>query len=291
MVERRSRDEPTPARSLVIPMYRERSRIRRTLAELAASARLARGTELILVDDGSDDDTRQVALDEVRDLDLDGVVMTQPHLGKGAAVATGMLAARGAVVAFTDADLSTGVADIDACVTRVEAGGADVVVGTRSHPDSRVAFGGSPLRKVTGWSFNCLVRRVGLTSLQDTQCGLKGFRREAVRPLFHELRIRGFAFDIEVLARAQHLGLRVAELPVDWAHVPASRVRIARDAPRMLLDVLRVRDEIRSMVATPRPATATAADDADAVVLDLRSDLDPAPPGQGTSYAAEAASP
>lgn len=257
------------ARSVVIPMYRESERIPATLLALAGSALDRPDTELLLVDDGSDDATVVEATRRAGELGLRVTVIERPHRGKGAAVAAGMLRARGAALVFTDADLSTGVDDVVACLEAVEQGDADVVVATRTHPESRVDARGSRVRKVTGWTFNRALRALGLTTLRDTQCGLKGFSRASAERLFTTLATPGFAFDIELLARADLLGLRVVELPVTWAHVPASRVRILREAPTMLRDALR----IRRVLAT---AVEPAADDA--VVVDLGVDEEPVAP-------------
>lgn len=247
-------------RSLVIPMYRERSRITATLTLLAGSELDAEHTQLLLVDDGSDDDTVSVAVAESARLGLGCEVLRVAHRGKGSAVAAGMLAASGDAVAFTDADLSTGVTDIVACLAAVESDEADVVVGTRAHALSQITKPGSAARKMSGWGYNTVLRGLGLTSLRDTQCGLKGFTRDAAEALFSDLSTPGFAFDIEILARAERLGLRLHELPVTWSHVEASRVRIARDAPRMLLDAVRIRRVLRDQ-SQPHP-----------VCLDLRDD-------------------
>jgi glycosyltransferase involved in cell wall biosynthesis len=236
---------PAPRRSLVIPMFREQDRIPATLELLAGSVLDAPDTELLLVDDGSDDDTVAVARQKATDLGLCLEVLAEPHRGKGAAVRAGVRRSTGRSVVFTDADLSTGVDDVAACFDAVE-GGATVVVATRTHPDSRVHTRGSTARKLSGWTYNSALRALGLTHLRDTQCGLKGFECTVAHRLFDDLKIEGFAFDIEVLARAERLGVTIQELPVTWSHVPASRVHIARDAPRMFADAVRVRRLLRN---------------------------------------------
>lgn len=278
-MERSPAGAPTPGpsgvrRSVIIPMYRESTRLPASLPCLSGSVLDRADTELLLVDDGSDDDTVAVATGEVERLGLRARVLPTPHRGKGAAVATGMLAAEGAALVFTDADLSTDVGDVAACLDAVEAGAGDLVVGTRCHPDSRIDAPGSRARKLSGWAYNSALRGLGLTAMRDTQCGLKGFTHEASRLLFADLRTAGFAFDIEVLARANRLGLRVAELPVNWSHVPKSRVRIRRDAPAMLLDAIR----IRRLVATVGPWDR-APSEAPEPVIDLTDRR--RPPGTG----------
>ncbi len=232
-------------------MYREQARIEATLERLVGSELDRPEVEILLVDDGSDDDTVAVAKASADELGLSVNILMLPHQGKGAAVAAGVLAARGDLVAFVDADLSTTVADIVACFDCLASPGTDVVVATRAHPSSQVMAGGSALRRVSGWCFNITMRGLGLTHLRDTQCGLKGFRAEVREVLFGGLRTTGFAFDIEILARAEQCGMTIVELPVRWSHVPASRVRVLRDAPPMLRDALRIRWELHRHPLTP----------------------------------------
>ncbi len=230
-----------PARTLVIPMYREAARIGSTLAALAASALNDRGTEILLVDDGSDDGTPTIAKSVATDLGLAvTVVELGVNQGKGAAVRAGMLASRGAAVAFADADLASDAVDIEACFRRVEAGPEEVVVATRSHPDSTITVAAPRHRVVIGRTYNAFLRRLDLTDSLDTQCGLKGFTADAARRLFGPLRTTGFAFDIEVLARARQCGLSVGEMPIAWGHVEGSRVGM-RSGLRSFTDAVAIR--------------------------------------------------
>jgi dolichyl-phosphate beta-glucosyltransferase len=230
-----------PRRSLVIPVYRESARIGGSLERLATSP-LLQDTEVLVVDDGSDDDTVAVVREVFDRTDLRGrLIRRGRHLGKGSAVRIGLLAARGDVVAFTDADLSTPVPDIVACFERLERDEADVVFASRAHPDSTMAVRAPHHRALAGRTFNRLLRGLGLTDTLDTQCGLKGFRADAARRIGTELRTNGFAFDVEILARAQRAGLRVAAMPVTWSHVDASRVRPLRDGIAMTADAVRIR--------------------------------------------------
>ncbi len=230
-----------PRRSLVIPVYRESARIGSSLERLAASPLLA-STEILVVDDGSDDDTVDIVRAVFRRTDLRGrLVRRGQHLGKGSAVRIGLLAARGDVVAFTDADLSTPVPDIVACFERLERDEADVVFASRAHPDSTMAVRAPRHRTLAGRNFNRLLRGLGLTDALDTQCGLKGFRADAARRIGTGLRTNGFAFDVEILARAERAGLRIQAMPVTWSHVEASRVRPLRDGLAMTADALRIR--------------------------------------------------
>lgn len=244
-------------RTLVIPMYREAGRIEAAIRELSASALAAGPMQVILVDDGSDDGTADVAEKALVDAGMDAMVLRLPgNRGKGAAVRAGVLRAIGDVVAFTDADLSASVEEIERCFSAVEKGEADVAFATRSHPDSIIADPQPALRQISGKGFNLILRTLGMTSHLDTQCGLKAFTREAAVDLFRHLHISGFAFDVEILLRAEARGLRVTEIPITWRHVEASRVSALRDGLRMTMDVLRLKRRIRDeqqLVDRPKP--------------------------------------
>jgi len=237
---------PRPALTLVVPMYREARRIERTVAELAGSALASADVELLFVDDGSDDDTvgvLKLALDAHR-LSAD-VLQLPANAGKGAAVRTGMLAAAGEVVAFTDADLSTDAGEILRLAELVSSGACDVAVASRGLRSSEITEHQPRLRQMSGRMFNVALRLLRLTTMHDTQCGLKVFRRDAVPATFGQLVSTGFAFDVEVLARAQRAGWRLAEVPVSWRHVDDSRVRPLRHGTAMLVDSLRISWRLR----------------------------------------------
>ncbi|MCB1016206.1 MAG: glycosyltransferase [Acidimicrobiales bacterium] len=253
-----------PARTLVIPMYREASRIGSTIAAIATSPLNDPGTEVLLVDDGSDDGTPAIAKGLAAELGLTvTIVELGVNQGKGAAVRAGMQAAAGAVRAFADADLATDTADIEACFRRVEAGPDEVVVATRSHPDSTITVAAPRHRVLIGRTYNGLLRRLGLTDSLDTQCGLKGFTAAAAGTVFPPLRTTGFAFDIEVLARARQAGLTIGEMPIAWGHVEGSRVGL-RSGLRSFVDAVRIRRDLGPARPGHRPpgdgpATAMAA--------------------------------
>jgi len=234
------------ARTLVIPMFREAPRIARTIRVLAGSALDAPETEFILVDDGSDDDTVAVAEAALAAVPLAAsIVRLERNLGKGGAVRAGVLAARGRAIAFSDADLSVGVADIVRCFAPIESGRADVACSSRAIEGSVIPVRQPRMRELSGRLFNLALRALGLTRMHDTQCGLKVFSRDAALGLFRDLSITGFAFDVELLLRADLLGLRVEEVPVEWRHVEESRVRPLRDGLAMLRDAVRIRLALR----------------------------------------------
>ncbi|HEX2040527.1 MAG TPA: glycosyltransferase, partial [Acidimicrobiales bacterium] len=221
--------------SIVVPTFREESRIASTVARLRAAGPTD-DLEIVVVDDGSPDGTAAAA----RAAGAEQVLVLPENRGKGAAVRAGMLAANGRTIVFTDADLAYPPEQIARVVAVVEAG-ADVVIGSRRHVDTTTLVRARRLREVTGRLFNLLTFVVLLGQYRDTQCGLKGFRRDAARLLFSRTRIDGFAFDVEVLHLAERYRLTLREVPVELANTSESSVRVGRDSLRMLWDVFRIR--------------------------------------------------
>lgn len=233
-------------RSIVVPLYQESSRIGGTVRRLADSPLCETGTEFLFVDDGSSDDTVAVLEQALAGAGLQAQVLRlATNQGKGAAVRTGVLAAQGSTVAFVDADLSSPPTAIEQVLRAVEEGGAQVALASRAHPASDITTRQPLARETAGKTFNRLLRLLGLTRLPDTQCGLKAFDRETARAVFGPLRTRRFAFDVEVLARAERQGRRIQVIPTEWAHVEESRVAPFKDGLRMAWDALRVALAVR----------------------------------------------
>jgi dolichyl-phosphate beta-glucosyltransferase len=162
--------------------------------------------------------------------------------GKGCAVRSGMLRARGEFIFYMDADLSVPLSAVPEFLARFEREPrVDVLLGNRQHSMSRITRRQSWLRRTMGQTFNRILKGWGLASLHDTQCGFKAFRRAAARDIFSRQTLDGFAFDVEVLLLAEGLGCPIADLPVEWINSPESKVRIVRDSWHMLRDTLRVR--------------------------------------------------
>jgi dolichyl-phosphate beta-glucosyltransferase len=238
-----------PALSLVVPAYDEAARLDATLTQVADWMRAPprAPVEVILADDGSTDATLSVFETFAREHPGQVRVLALPHRGKAATVTSGMLAAEGEVVLFSDADLSVPLSEAAALLRALDEG-ADVAIGSREAPGARREEEPG-YRHVMGRAFNGLVRALVVAGIKDTQCGFKMFRRDAAREIFGRLRrygpdapvIRGpmvTAFDVEVLFLARRLGLRVVELPVPWKHGGQSKVRPVVDAVRMARDVL-----------------------------------------------------
>jgi dolichyl-phosphate beta-glucosyltransferase len=238
-----------PYLSVVIPAYNEASRLPSTLRAVTAYLDAQPfPAEVIVVDDGSTDDTASVASRSPADGRIH--VLRERHRGKGAAVRAGMLAARGARVLFTDADLAVPIEET-ACLLALLDAGCAVVIGSRE--GAGASREGEPLfRHVMGRVFNRLVRMIAVPGIDDTQCGFKLFRADAVAAIVPRLRLYGddapevhgarvTGFDVEVLVIARRHGFRIGEVPVRWRYGAQSKVRPLADTFWNLRDILRVR--------------------------------------------------
>ncbi len=241
--------DATPYLSVVIPAYNEATRLPSTLRAVAMYLDAQSfPAEIIVVDDGSVDQTAELAL---RSLPAGRIcVLREAHRGKGAAVRAGMLAARGERVLFTDADLAVPIEETGQLLALMEAGCA-VVIGSRE--GTGASREGEPVfRHVMGRVFNRLVRIIAVPGIDDTQCGFKLFRADAVAAIVPRLRLYGSdapevhgarvtGFDVEVLVIARRQGYRIGEAPVRWRYGTQSKVRPLADTFWNLRDVLRVR--------------------------------------------------
>ncbi|HET9443557.1 MAG TPA: glycosyltransferase [Acidimicrobiales bacterium] len=239
--ERVDRGRPAGAVRLtvVVPAYQEGERAGQAVLRLrqALAPTLGAGeVEIIVVDDGSTDDTARHAVEA----GADRVLSLPVNRGKGAAVRTGVLAARGRTVAFTDADLSYSPDQLVPLMEQVEAGW-DMVVGSRRHVDTTTLVKAGRLREVTGRVFNLLTSVALLGQYRDTQCGLKAFRSDVARVLFGHQRLDGMAFDVELFLLAELWRLSLKEVPVTLSNSTRSTVRVVLEAYRMARDVVRLR--------------------------------------------------
>ncbi len=230
----------TPQLTIIVPSYNEELRLPPSLekiaAYLSASQRL---TEVIVVNDGSKDRTAEVAASFADRITNLRVVENGENRGKGYSVRHGMQEARGEFVLFSDADLSAPIEEADKLISALSE--SDVAIGSRAIDRDLIEVHESPFREFAGIIFNKIVRIVLRLPFVDTQCGFKAFRRERCGIIFAQQRIERFGFDPELLYLARHHGLKTVEIPVRWAHSPATKVNMMRDSIQMFVDVFTIR--------------------------------------------------
>jgi glycosyltransferase involved in cell wall biosynthesis len=227
--------------SIIIPAYNESARIIPTLDRvLAYIQQQGWEAEIIVVNDGSRDDTAKL----VRDYSGGGtsirVVENPGNRGKGYSVRNGILHAKGAVVLFTDADLSAPIEEAAKLLDSIRRGN-DVAIGSR-WIQAHLQTTRQPIhRQVLGRVFNLALRLVLGLSFKDTQCGFKAFTRQAAQDIFGRQLIQRWGFDPEILFLARQLGYKTEEIPVAWAHDGRSKINPITDGMNMLLDMFRIR--------------------------------------------------
>ena len=232
-----------PAFSVVIPCFNEAGRIgetlRLTIEYLSANAA---GSELIVVNDGSTDATAAIARERLKDARIQTRLLENfPNRGKGAAVRSGLLAARKPIGLFFDADLSTPLGETPKLIEPIANGEVDIAFGSRALDRGLIGIHQPWRREQAGRAFNLLVRIATGLPFWDTQCGFKAFRLDVCRPILEAARLDGFAFDVELLYLAQNAGLRIREIPVRWNHAEGSKVQFFKDSLRMLREVIALR--------------------------------------------------
>jgi dolichyl-phosphate beta-glucosyltransferase len=227
--------------SIIIPAYNESARLGPTLDRVTGFVRdQAWHAEVIVVDDGSCDGTADIVRSYSERDPIVRLVQNPGNRGKGYSVRNGVLNARGAIVVFTDADLSSPIEEVQKLLEAV-ATGADVAIGSRWMRTELQTQRQSVARQVMGRAFNMLLRVLLRLDFKDTQCGFKAFRRSAAKALFPLQKIEGWGFDPEILFLARRLGFTVAEVPVLWGHDDRTRINPLADGLKMALEVFRIR--------------------------------------------------
>jgi glycosyltransferase involved in cell wall biosynthesis len=233
-----------PELSIIIPAYNEESRLPRGLEKIRDYFSTAPGglgaVEVLVVDDGSTDGTARIAQEWAERFPGVRLVSNGVNRGKGYSVRHGMLEARGRVALFTDTDLSSPIEESEKLFAAISAG-HDFAIGSRAIDRSLIAVRQARYRELAGIIFNGFVRLFTGLQFHDTQCGFKAFVREPSRIVFEQQRIEGFGFDPEMLFIAKRHGLSGAEVPVRWAHDPATKVHVVRDSLRMFGDLIAIR--------------------------------------------------
>ncbi len=234
--------------SIVIPAYNEADRLRKTLPKVVDYLyTTVPDSELIVVDDGSRDHTADAARQILSEADQlrTSVLSYQSNLGKGRAVRLGLLASRGDVALFSDADLSTPITEIPKLVEPIARGECDLTFGSRALDRTLIGEHQPWRREQGGRVFNLVVRLATGLPFWDTQCGFKAFRTSVCRPVLEGATIDRFGFDVELLYVAHRAGLRLKEIPVRWDHNEGSKVSVASDSFKMLGEVNLIRQQAR----------------------------------------------
>jgi dolichyl-phosphate beta-glucosyltransferase len=234
----------SPKLSIVVPAYNEAARLGKSLRSIVAYLNERRAeSELIVVDDGSTDNTAAVAEQNLVDSGavLTRVIRYEQNRGKGHAARTGLLAASANIALFSDADLSTPITETPKVIDPIRNGECDLTFGSRAL-DRRLIGVHQPWRREQGGRvFNLIVRLATGLPFWDTQCGFKAFRMNVCRPLIEAAQIDRFGFDVELIYLAYLARLRLREVPVRWNDDPASKVAVMRDSLRMVDEVRRIR--------------------------------------------------
>lgn len=250
--------------SIVIPAFNEAERIGQTLETVSAYLQKTNlAAEIIVVDDGSGDNTKKVALEAFAKFPKieTKVIRCEQNRGKGYAVKTGLMQAESDIAIFSDADLSTPIEEIHKLIEPIENGKCDVAFGSRALDRSLIETHQPWRREQSGRVFNLVVRTLTGLPFWDTQCGFKAFRMSGFRPLLELMRIERFGFDVEFLYVANRRGLRLREIPVRWNHCEGTKVNVFRDSQKMFREVNQIRRNARRGLydrATTLPAFSTA---------------------------------
>jgi glycosyltransferase involved in cell wall biosynthesis len=229
--------------SIVIPAHNEESRLPvalRAIRDFLLQQPYA--AEIIVVENGSHDRTFEIAQSFAASMP-NLRVLREDQRGKGLAVRSGMLAARGQYRFICDVDLSMPIEEVNRFLPP-QISQPQVVIGSREAPGA-VRYHEPAYRHIIGRIFNSMVRWMALPGLQDTQCGFKMFRADVAERVFPLQTLTGMSFDVEVLFIARHMGYTISEVPVNWYFNPDSRVRLVEDSLRMGSDLLHIRRNAR----------------------------------------------
>ncbi|MHC1693904.1 MAG: glycosyltransferase [Eubacteriales bacterium] len=229
--------------SLIIPIYNEKKIISSSIVQIKEYMDKVFGSdwECIISDDGSTDGSVDIARRHE-----DGrlhVISYAKNRGKGCAVRTGIMSAKGDYIFYTDCDLAYGLDVLSQGMDVFRREGCDIVIGSR-HIDAKGYASYPFMRKVMSWVFRSIVIGVGGLRVTDSQCGIKGFRRECGLRIFSECTTDGFSFDFEALMHAQKQGWRISEMPVHIINHRESKINVIKDSVRMFRDLFRIRGEV-----------------------------------------------
>ncbi|MFF4181977.1 dolichyl-phosphate beta-glucosyltransferase [Streptomyces sp. NPDC001691] len=226
--------------SVVVPAYNEEQRLAPTLEAIRGHLGDSCSWELIVVDDGSADETVRVAREAAAVDPRIHVVVSESNRGKGHALRLGVLASYGRRVLITDADLATPIEELEHLAKAMTEGETAAAIGSRAHPEANIEVHQSRLREVLGRMGNRLIRAVAVPGIRDTQCGFKLFDGDKARAAFADARLDGWGIDVEILQFFRRKGWAVSEVPVRWAHQEGSKVGAA-DYGKVLWELARLK--------------------------------------------------
>ena len=228
--------------TIVIPAYNEDKRIVRTLDRVYDYMKEKEyDYEVIVVDDGSGDDTLLKVAESCLSADKRlRVIRNSENRGKGFSVKRGVLGSKGDYVLFSDADMSTPIEEVDKLFEGIK-GGSDIVIGSRSTNGSDVKVRQPWYRERMGRVFNGFVRMFLLRGFNDTQCGFKLFKGDVIRSIAQDLKLDGFCFDVEILYLAEKRGYGIKEVGIVWNDSPDTKVQVWGSSLDMFIDLLRIR--------------------------------------------------
>lgn len=227
--------------SIVIPAYNEEKTIENTIYQVYDFfKKKGISFEIIVVDDGSSDNTVLKVRETCEKVPFVRIVSYPKNMGKGEAIRQGVMASKGELILFSDADLSTPISEIENFLPFLHQG-YDIVIGSRRTKNSLITRKQPFHRRISGKIFQFLVRQVLKLPFSDTQCGFKLFKGNVARNLFSSLVHKGFIFDVEIIYKAYTSGYKIKEVGVIWANDPSTTVRFFRDSLKCFLDLIRIR--------------------------------------------------
>jgi dolichyl-phosphate beta-glucosyltransferase len=231
-----------PGLTLIIPAFNEAELIGSSLDELLSQlSKRNMQAEIIIVDDGSTDQTAQIVTQYQSRYPQIILLQNERNRGKGYSVRRAVLQSTGEIIIFIDADLPYAFESVQLVVDTINQG-AQVAIGSRLLPESELSDKIPLIRTLAGQTFSLLIRWLLFPGIADTQCGLKGFRNHEAQEIFKQITIDGFGFDVEVLYLARRLRYKIQPVPVNLVFSRSdSRVRLLKDSIRMLFDLLKIR--------------------------------------------------